>query len=268
MRDSMARAPSFSPRGRGDSRSSPRARGDSSGMLRAPSFMRGRSTSDSTGGGWKAQHLTVHIARVNGSFGLQLNDHNRVTQVKEGSPAEEAKLKPFDRITKVDGMVLGETKLAAMAAGKEGLMLDIERPPACSYKAIVDHENQPGSAPFGFDGDKKEAEPEIPAAVAAALAPGKQIATVVLSREPDGQFGLEVSLDNEVIAVDVDSAAHKAGLQVKDKITKVDSKPLNGPIAEVLMSKGVSQNMVLTVLRGHSVNARLSVTPVSVAADL
>ena len=34
------------------------------------------------------------------------------------------------------------------------------------------------------------------------------------------------------------------------------------------MSKGVSQNMVLTVLRGHSVNKRMSVTPTATAAEL
>merc|ERR1719473_1905086 len=67
---------------------------------------------------------------------------------------------------------------------------------------------------------------------------GKETHTVVLSRETDGQFGLEVSLDNVVIAVDLDSAAHKAGLHIKDHILKVDGKALNCPIAELLINKG------------------------------
>lgn len=218
--------------------------------------------------------MACKIERVNGSFGLQLNDHNRVTVVKPDSSAEKAKLKPFDRIVKVDGSPLDGRKLAEVAAGKDGLLLDVERPPASAYMVIVDHENQPESLAFGpyaFEAQAASSRDtlvdQIPDAALKAL-PGKKTLTVVLSREPDRQFGLEVSLDNEVIAVDVDSAAHKAGLQVKDKITKVDAKPLNGPIAEVLMSTGVSQNMVLTILRGKSVNSRCSATVTTVAADL
>lgn len=250
---------------------SPRDRSSSSDGfgLHAPSFLKGRSHGELTPKG-KPTHLACKIERVNGSFGLQLNDHNRVTVVKPDSPAEKAKLKPFDRIIKVDGTALVERKLAEVAAGKDALLLDIERPPASAYKAIVDHENQPDSGPYLFDAEGPSRDAQVDAIPDAALKalPGKKTLTVVLSREPDGQFGLEVSLDNEVIAVDVDSAAHKAGLQVKDKITKVDGKPLNGPIAEVLMSKGVSQNMVLTVLRGKSVNSRCSATVTTVAADL
>lgn len=266
MTSSFRQSLSFSQRGRGDS-------GSSGGLLRAPSFLTkkgGDTASVKDGKVGKPQYLAIKIERLEGSFGLQLNDHNRVTQVKAGSASEKAKLKPFDRIIKVDGAELAEDKLATIAAGKEALLLDIERPPASAYKTIVDHENTPGSSPYEFSDanltSRREPEEQIPEAL--LKSPGKQTATVVLSREPDGQFGLEVSLDNEVIAVDVDSAAHKAGLLVKDKITKVDGKPLTGPIAEVLMTKGVSQNMVLTVLRGHSVNARLSITPQGVSADL
>lgn len=241
------------------------------GFLRAPSFLHSKSSHGDVHKG-KPVHSVCRIERVNGSFSLRLNDYNRVTTVTRDSPADKSKLKPFDRILKVDGSALDGRKLSEVAAGKDAMLLDVERPPTSAYKVIFDHENQSERGPYLFDEGPSSGRPsgtvdEIPDTALEKLS-GEETLTVVLSRENDRSFGLEVSHDNIVLSVDVDSAAHKAGLQVTDKITKLDAKPLNGPIADVLMSKGVSQNMVLTVLRGKSVDSRVSVTPTTVSADL
>jgi len=51
--------------------------------------------------------LTLRLERgADGSFGLKLNDHNRINRLEEGSPAAKCGLKPFDRIVAVEGAPL------------------------------------------------------------------------------------------------------------------------------------------------------------------
>ena len=99
----------------------------------------------------KPVHSVCRIERVNGSFSLRLNDYNRVTTVTRDSPADKSKLKPFDRILKVDGSALDGRKLSEVAAGKDAMLLDVERPPTSAYKVIFDHENQSERGPYLFD---------------------------------------------------------------------------------------------------------------------
>ena len=65
----------------------------------------------------ETQTVTCRIERdpTSGSFGLSLNDHNRITKVAKGSPSEKAKLIVFDRIIKVDGAPLKEQACEAAA---------------------------------------------------------------------------------------------------------------------------------------------------------
>ena len=52
-----------------------------------------------------ATTLTVRLERgPGGAFGMSLNDWNRITETDEGGPAEIAKMRPYDRIVKVDGL--------------------------------------------------------------------------------------------------------------------------------------------------------------------
>ena len=94
----------------------------------------------------ETQTVTCRIERdpTSGSFGLSLNDHNRITKVAKGSPSEKAKLIVFDRIIKVDGAPL-DGPIKKFAEGKQALLLTVERPPKEMYRAIVDQENAEGS---------------------------------------------------------------------------------------------------------------------------
>ena len=97
----------------------------------------------------ETQTVTCRIERdpTSGSFGLSLNDHNRITKVAKGSPSEKAKLIVFDRIIKVDGAPL-DGPIKKFAEGKQALLLTVERPPKEMYRAIVDQENAEGSQAY------------------------------------------------------------------------------------------------------------------------
>jgi len=203
----------------------------------------------------KTDTLTVRIEREAGSsFGLFLNEHNRVTRVDPGTPAAAGGFKPFDRITKADGMPL-EGKVCDFAADKLALLLTIERPPSSLHAAIADHENVDCTSPFSV-------EPSPPRVQSAApepdITPGLEMLTVVLSREDGGQFGLEVSMDNVILHVDVDSAAHCAGLRSGDNVIKVDGKLLEEPLPTMLPKLIYGHNLVLSVTRGRSYSRTVS----------
>ena len=133
--------------------------------------------------------LTMKIARnEQGSFGVMLNDHNRVcsplcmrhvralakvaalqlragaacrqvNDVREGSVAFEEGLRPFDRITHVDGAPL-IGKISTMAAGRQQMMITVERPPESMFVAIAEHENQEGNDVYAAANAKRAAAPQ------------------------------------------------------------------------------------------------------------
>ena len=83
---------------------------------------------------------------------------------------------------------------------------------------------------------------------------------------------MEVSPENVVLAVDVDSAGQRCGLQVNDTILKLDGAPLKEPIAGLLakglLEKKKSNSVALTVQRGIRLGRAISLTEAKVAADL
>ena len=140
----------------------------------------------------KVEILTVRIEREAGSsFGLFLNEHNRITRIDPDTPAAVGGLKPFDRITKADGLPL-DVKICDFAAVKEALLLTIERPPSTMHAAIADHENVENSLPFSLEPQNAPVPPVAPDRP--EMASGRELLTVVLSREDGGQFGLEGSV--------------------------------------------------------------------------
>ena len=141
----------------------------------------------------KLEYLTLRIERdADGAFGLHLNDHNRINEVKPGSPAAKAKLKPFDRIIMVDGVEV-KGKISELAKGRHAMLLRVERPPSKLFNDICKHENAEDSLPYQI----AKAEHALCSSPAAAESSrpeldGLESITVILSRDDGNQFGLEV----------------------------------------------------------------------------
>ncbi len=216
----------------------------------------------------ETQTVTCRIERdpVSGSFGLSLNDHNRITKVAKGSPSEKAKLIVFDRIIKVDGAPL-DGPIKKFAEGKQALLLTVERPPKEMYRAIVDQENAEGSQAYSAP-----KPPPGPPPSAKAAEEGTEILTFILSKGPQEIFGLEVSPENVVLAVDADSAGQRCGLKANDLILKVDGAPLKEPIsgllAKGLLAKKASNSVALTVQRGIRLGRAISTTEHALHGEL
>ena len=89
---------------------------------------------------------------------------------------------------------------------------------------------------------------------------GTAVITVVLSREPNASFGIDVDQANTVQGTDKGSPAAQAGLQPGDVITKVDGKPLQGSIIALMGSVGYQNksSLVLTVARTRAYKAQTS----------
>ena len=95
--------------------------------------------------------LTVRLERGPMGFGMVLNSSNRLTLlVPEGPAAQSRLLREWDRITKVDGLEL-TGYLAAVAKGKDAMILTVERPPERDHDGIIAMEAAGRRAPFGSD---------------------------------------------------------------------------------------------------------------------
>ncbi|KAL1523930.1 hypothetical protein AB1Y20_018846 [Prymnesium parvum] len=88
------------------------------------------------------EEIVVQLTRVDGSFGLTLNTFNRITGLKPGSAGALAGVKVFDRVIRVDGLLL-EGKMSDALKGREHVELTIERPPSALFNAIAIKENSP-----------------------------------------------------------------------------------------------------------------------------
>lgn len=86
--------------------------------------------------------LVIELTRMDGGFGLTLNDFNRVTAIAPQSAAVFGGVKLFDRVTHVDGLAL-TGKMSAAVAGRGKVELTVERPPMGLYRAIATKENSP-----------------------------------------------------------------------------------------------------------------------------
>lgn len=95
--------------------------------------------------------VLICAERGNRGFGLTLNHVNRVTDVDVGSPAYKAGIRPFDRITAVDGVEVGEQRtLSELVKGHTSVRISVERPPRSAYRVIANTENEPKSSAYVF----------------------------------------------------------------------------------------------------------------------
>lgn len=94
--------------------------------------------------------LRMKLKKVDGSFGLTLNKFLRVVAVQRNSAAALAGIKPFDRITAINGEspsgMMGDAVL-----GHNTVDLTIERPVQALHNSIVEKEDDCGAAsPFAI----------------------------------------------------------------------------------------------------------------------
>ena len=87
---------------------------------------------------------------------------------------------------------------------------------------------------------------------------------MLLSKPEGGAFGVELNEESEVILVDIDSPAHKAGLKVGDLVTECVferfRRPLpDGPLHKTLPKVAAGQDVLITFDRGVSKARPLSV---------
>ena len=87
---------------------------------------------------------------VKAPFGLELNEHHRVTAMTDGGPGVMAGVRKLDRIVAIDDQDLAPDGLAKALEGKGSVLLRLERPPRSSYRAIIVHELVEGSTPYDF----------------------------------------------------------------------------------------------------------------------
>lgn len=92
--------------------------------------------------GASPERTLVQVSRIDGSFGLTLNQFNRVTEIKKDSAGYFAGLRTFDLITHVDGLRL-EGKMSEAVRGRNTVELGVERPPPGAWGAIAAKENNP-----------------------------------------------------------------------------------------------------------------------------
>lgn len=211
------------------------------------------------------------VRRETGGYGLWLNDHNRVTAINPGSPAETEGVRVFDRIVKLDGNEL-RCKLEEAIGSKSSLDLTLERPPQSAHRPIVAQESQPGSAAYEFSGRPKsksraDSEPEPPVPAAGKAHAGKQQITAKLERAGDADsFGVEISPMNTITAVTLGGSGDKAGLQRGDQVIKLNGKKCTTAVTEMAEIKKTSLELV--VVRGAELLRKMSITPIAVSADL
>ena len=138
-----------------------------------------------------------------------------------------------------------------MAAGKQHMMLTVERPPEKAHAAIVAYETWEGcGGAFAFasllgasPGGNKSGSKRSPSGDADskeqldAMLAGRTTHTVVLSREAGGAFpcfGFKLATDAITVdSVEAGSPAEKGGVQAGDVLTKVgekDIKDLKGKV--------------------------------------
>ena len=89
---------------------------------------------------------------VKAPFGLELNEHHRVTGMTEGGAGAMAGVRKLDRIVAIDDEELAPGGLETALEGKASVLLQLERPPKSSYRAIIVHELVEGSTPYSFAG--------------------------------------------------------------------------------------------------------------------
>ena len=209
-----------------------------------------------------AEIHTVRLERGPQGFGMALNDCNRLTALDPGGPAEQSKLMMMDRITKVDGLDLAGQQLAAVAMGRDAMMLTVERPPTKSYHDIAAQEVAGCKNPFLFlAATLGVSECERAASSSGAeqqkiekLLTGHSTHTIVLSRKdvaawPD--FGIVLGEHKVITGVKPGSPAQLAGLLVDDVVTQVNGKEGGRAFGSTFERAG--NNVVLSVMRREGI---------------
>ena len=213
-----------------------------------------------------AEIHTVRLERGPQGFGMALNDCNRLTALEAGGPAAQSKLMIMDRILKVDGLDLASQQLAAVATGKDAMMLTVERPPVKSYHDIAAQEVAGCKTPFlilspsssqGAASERRRAAsaPGSEQQKIEELLAGRSTHTIVLSRAdavawPD--FGIVLGEHKVVTEVRPGSPAQFAGLLVDDVVTQVNGKDSLRQ-GRILKDVGTGNNVVVTVMRCTSI---------------
>ena len=86
---------------------------------------------------------TILVQRAEEGIGMTLNEVGRITSVDPGSPAEAAGLQKFDLVTQVDGEPLSDSaSLSQRLAGRDQVLLGVERPPTSMHRVIASKENR------------------------------------------------------------------------------------------------------------------------------
>ena len=213
-----------------------------------------------------AEIHTVRLERGPQGFGMALNDCNRLTALEAGGPAAQSKLMRMDRILKVDGLELGSQQLAAVATGKDAMMLTVERPPVKSYHDIAAQEVAGCKTPFlilspsssqgaALERGRAASAPGSEQQKIEELLAGRSTHTIVLSRAdaaawPD--FGIVLGEHKVVTEVRPGSPAQFAGLLVDDVVTQVNGKDSLRQ-GRILKDVGTGNNVVVTVMRQASI---------------
>ena len=212
-----------------------------------------------------AEIHTVRLERGPQGFGMALNDCNRLTALEAGGPAAQSKLMRMDRILKVDGLELAGS-LAAVATGKDAMMLTVERPPVKSYHDIAAQEVAGCKTPFlilspsssqgaALERGRAASAPGSEQQKIEELLAGRSTHTIVLSRAdaaawPD--FGIVLGEHKVVTEVRPGSPAQVAGLLVDDVVTQVNGKDSLRQ-GRILKDVGTGNNVVVTVMRQASI---------------
>ena len=213
-----------------------------------------------------AEIHTVRLERGPQGFGMALNDCNRLTALEAGGPAAQSKLMIMDRILKVDGLDLASQQLAAVATGKDAMMLTVERPPVKSYHDIAAQEVAGCKTPFlilspsssqgaALERGRAASAPGSEQQKIEELLAGRSTHTIVLSRAdaaawPD--FGIVLGEHKVVTEVRPGSPAQFAGLLVDDVVTQVNGKDSLRQ-GRILKDVGTGNNVVVTVMRCTSI---------------
>ena len=123
------------------------------------------------------------------------------------------------------------------------------------------------------------------AASATGVPDGCELLSVVLAREAERSFGVQVSRENySVLSVELGSPAHRAGLKAGDQIWRLDGKPIGEvPLYQTLYvdhappldtsPRGFAltnraRSMALVVLRGVPRHGSISLGRIEMTADL
>jgi C-terminal processing protease CtpA/Prc len=226
----------------------------------------------------KAPRHTVSISRSEGSLGLGLDDDNCVTSITPGSSAAATDVLVGDYVVGIGGKPVGSRKLVSVLAENAGseIELEIERGSAESNGSSTPRGGSMprfGSSLFGGMSRRSTQSGSDDANRAGSFAQaGETVVTLLLAREANEPWGLEVDETNSVSAVMSDSLAYRAGFIVDDEVTKVDGEDLGSRTIlgdEALM--GVFETalqVTLTVRRGVQMTRDVSFTPRRNSADI